>query len=164
MLTQREIEEKAYDILEMVEMENRSNIDIIALARRYGFTVKNAQFAKEDIITIVKIVNHDKIIYVKKNLPNKAKRILISRAFSKYMLKQNEFIVCYKDSDIDSERLARALLMRKEIFSKIVYMSTYIGKPLYLMEKELANIFNTTRNEAKYRMLELRKASITLPK
>ena len=157
MLTQREIEEKAYDILELVEMENKLITDVIILTKRYGFMVKNATFSKEDIITAVKIIDHNKIIYIKKDLPIKAKKILITRAFAKYMLDKKAFILHDSDSDIDSERLARALLIRKEIFSKLVYMSMYIGKPLCLIEKELTNTFGTTRSEIKHRLLELKK-------
>ena len=157
MLSQREIEEKAYDILELVEMENKLITDVIILTKRYGFTVKNATFSKEDIITAVKIMDHDKIIYIKKDLPIKAKKILITRAFAKYMLEKKSFMLHKDDNDIDSERLARALLIRKEIFSKLVYMSMYIGKPLYLIEKELTNTFGTTRSEIKHRLLELKK-------
>lgn len=157
MLSQREIEEKAYDILELVEMENKLITDVIILTKRYGFTVKNATFSKEDITTAVKIIDHNKIIYIKKDLPIKAKKILITRAFAKYMLEKKAFILCKDDNDTDSERLARALLIRKEIFLNLVHMSLYIGKPLHLIEKELVSTFGTTRSEIKHRLSELKK-------
>lgn len=157
MLTQREIEEKAYDILELVEMENKLITDVIILTKRYGFTVKNATFSKEDITIAVKIMDNNKIIYIKKDLPIKAKKILITRAFAKYMLEKKSFILHKNDNDIDSERLARALLIRKEIFLNLVHMSLYIGKPLHLIEKELVSTFGTTRSEIKHRLSELKK-------
>lgn len=155
MLTQREIEEKAYDILELVEMENKDSIDIITLAKRYGFEIRNAKFLKDNILAILKTIDYNKIIYIKKDMPTKAKRIFITRAFSKYMINKEPFVIYKDDMDMDSERLARAILMRKDITTKLVYMSTYIGKPLYVIEKELANIFKITRKEARQRIIEL---------
>lgn len=159
MLNQNQIENKAYKILELVDMEDKHNIDILALTNKYGFVVKNAKFKKEDIIAIVKTLDCDKTIYIKKDLPDKAKRILIGRAFSKYMLEKKEFIISYNDSDINSERLARALLIRRRMISKLVHRLTYIGLPKNLIERELANTFNTTRREIQIRLQEIKKES-----
>lgn len=159
MVNQTKIEEKAYKILELVNMENKQTIDILALTNKYGFAVKNAKFRKEDVIAMVKIVDRDRTIYIKKDLPNKAKKILISRAFSKYMLEKKEFSILYNDNDVDSERLARALLIRKNLILKLVHRLTYIGVPMGLIEKKLAKTFNTTRSEIRYRLIEIKKES-----
>lgn len=159
MINQNQIENKAYKILELVGMENKHNIDILALTNKYGFAVKNAKFKKEDIIVMVKTLECDKTIYIKKDLPPKAKRILIGRAFSKYILEKKEFTISYNDSDIDSERLARALLIRKSIISKLAHRLTYIGVPKNLIERELANTFNTARSEIRNRLIEIKKES-----
>lgn len=159
VLNVREIENKAYKILELVNMENKQNIDILSLANIYGFKVKNAKFKKEDIIAMVKTIDRDKTIYIKKDLPNKAKRILIGRAFSKYMLEKKEFTISYNNSDINSERLARALLIRKSMILKLVHRLTYIGLPKNLIERELANTFNTTRSEIRNRLIDIKKES-----